>query len=127
MVLFSRTRAPRWDGFEDPYREAKCRKLPVPRYKADPYFDDEAVALAVCNGGDGILGYENAGEVCPLREQCLIFSLINHEMHGVWGGMLTHDRMHLKRHVPREWWIWHPPTPKPVPEPDEEDCELQAA
>lgn len=113
MVLFSRVEAPNWEAGGNPEAEAKCRKLPSPRYGADPFFDDEEVAMLVCNGGDGFAGYENAGEPCPMRHECLIFALINHEGAGVWGGMLTHDRMFIKRNLPKEWWFWHPPTPKP--------------
>jgi hypothetical protein len=117
MVLFSRVRAPKWNGDEIPEREAKCRKLPPPRYRADPYFDNEDAAMRVCNGGDAGADYVNAGKPCPLRDECLVFALINHESHGVWGGMLLHDRMTMKRSMPRRWWYWHPPTPKPEKEP----------
>ncbi|MFI0265678.1 WhiB family transcriptional regulator [Streptomyces luteogriseus] len=113
MVLLSRVHAPDWTAAEDSSKEAKCRKLPVPVFGEDPFFDDEQTAMAVCNGGDSDAPYENAGAVCPRRHECLVFALINHEMSGVWGGMLLHDRMNLKRNVRREWWRWHPPTPKP--------------
>lgn len=126
MVLYSRVHAPDWTAAEDGWLEAKCRKLPVPRPKSDPFFENEDVAMSICNGGDGSQNYENAGKPCPLRQECLIFSLVNHEMSGVWGGMLLHDRMNLKRNVRREWWIWHPPTPKPVKR-DEQDSESPAA
>lgn len=113
MVLFSRVRAPKWEAEEDPEREAKCRKLSRPRYRADPFFDNEDEAMRVCNGGDGEADYVNAGKPCPMRDECLVFALINHEGAGVWGGMLLHDRMFMKRQMPKEWWYWHPPTPKP--------------
>lgn len=110
MVLYSRVHAPDWTAEEDPYGEAKCRKLPRPVYGEDPFFDCEQDALDVCNGDDGDAGYENAGKVCPMRAECLAFALINHEGAGVWGGMHTRDRMNLKRNRPRREWIWHPPT-----------------
>lgn len=116
MVLFSRVEAPDWTADGDPEFEAKCRKLPRPRYKQDPFFDDEDAAMAVCNGWDTDASYENAGQVCPLRHECLAFALINHEGSGIWGGMLLHDRMIMKRNreLPRSEWKWHLPTPKPV-------------
>lgn len=127
MVLYSREHAPDWTANEATELEAKCRKLPIPRYKADPFFDDEELALTICNGEDNHAEYENAGIVCPLRTECLAFSLINHEGAGVWGGMLLHDRMDLKRNRPRRDWIWHAPTPKPERLPLEEEFVLLAA
>lgn len=110
MVLYSRMHAPDWTANENPELEAKCRKLARPRYGKDPFFDDEKYALSVCNGDDAGSLYENAGEVCPMRAQCLAFALINHEGSGIWGGMHTRDRMDLKRNRPRRQWTWHPPT-----------------
>ncbi|MFD4858463.1 WhiB family transcriptional regulator [Streptomyces atratus] len=49
-----------------------------------------------------------------MRAECLVFALLNHEGAGVWGGMLYHDRMNMKRNraLSRSDWVWHPPTPK---------------
>jgi WhiB family redox-sensing transcriptional regulator len=40
---------------------------------------------------------------CLVREDCLAFSLENHERYGVWGGMGEHERAELFRRglVPR--------------------------
>lgn len=110
---------------------AKCRHLPRPVPGEDPFFEDEKFAMNVCNGNDGESGGVNAGNVCPLREKCLVFALINHEGAGVWGGMLYHDRMKMKRNkeLTRSDWTWHPPTPKETADevPSEEPSESLAA
>lgn len=110
MVLYSRVHAPDWTAEDNSQLEAKCRKVARPRYGKDPFFDSEDDALDVCNGGDRFAVWENAGKICPMRDECLAFALINHEGAGVWGGMHTRDRMNLKRHRPRREWRWHPPT-----------------
>lgn len=126
MVLFSRVRAPDWSAKDSLQSEAKCRKLPTPQPARDPFFENEGAALAVCNGEDTALSYANAGAPCPMRHECLIFALVNHEGSGIWGGLPLHDRMHMKRHLPRSEWKWHPPTPEPEDD-DEEACASLAA
>lgn len=120
MVLFSRVQAPDWSGNENPAFEARCRQLPPPVPGEDPFFEDDSAALTVCNGREN-------QRPCPMRHECLIFSLINHEGSGVWGGMLSHDRMHMKRTWPRRLWQWHPPTPYPVEDSETESCASLAA
>jgi hypothetical protein len=112
MVLFSRRKAPDWSAGRDPEREAKCRKHPVPRKGADPWFDDEAQAMAVCNGTFD-------GAVCPLRAACLAYAIVNREQHGVWGGMRTDDRRALwtKNPTDKGTWQWHPAEDRAVEPP----------
>ena len=104
MVL--RIPAPAWDGDGDPVKAGNCTRFPRPVPESDPWFDDQDEAIQVCNGDSG-------GRICPLREGCLLFALVNNESHGIWGGMHEHDRVRVRRTVPREEWGWQPPTPKP--------------
>jgi hypothetical protein len=83
---------------------AHCTKFPV-KEDYDPWFEEEDEAYQICNGLSG-------GTVCPVRHDCLIFSLINNEAHGVWGGMFTDDRARLRRFTPREDWQWHEASPR---------------
>lgn len=105
MVLISRDRAVDWAQDDDLSREALCRKFPLPRFGADPWFDDPSAAMAVCNGDSG-------GPVCPMRNRCLRRALINNESWGVWGGLMLHDRKMIKNAHPDEpeKWTWQPPT-----------------
>ncbi|MFH9606828.1 WhiB family transcriptional regulator [Streptomyces sp. NPDC017448] len=125
MVLYSRARAPDWSAQDIPAKAARCRSLPTPVPGEDPFFEDEDYALKVCNGGNRTFPFP-----CPMRHECLVFSLLNHEGAGVWGGMLYHDRMNMKRNpaLSRSDWKWHPPTPKSAKEPSGgEPSESQAA
>lgn len=112
MVLRLRTNAPEWGGWENGEYQANCLD------NFTEHFDNDAHdygskypqdALGTCNN-----------EVCPLRQQCLDFALLNNEQYGVWGGMTEEDRMALRRKfpakkvdgefVPREEWVWHEPS-----------------
>lgn len=95
MVLKSRVPAPDWSANENPHREAKCRKHPLPTKNDpnadnDPWFFDEEEAAHVCNGT-----YD--GRVCPMREVCLYGALVNNEQAGVWGGFLTVQRRWIRK------------------------------
>lgn len=108
MVLKPRAEAPQWDGYGERDQAAKCLFSHPPTREHDPWFDpDELAAAAICNGTED-------GQMCPLRDECLVWALINNEQFGVWGGMLPHDRRAMrlaKRASPYMEWIWHPPTP----------------
>ena len=122
MVLKPRAEAPLWLNEENPEKSAKCLNYP-PTREHDPWFeDDELLAAAICNG-------DYDGKICPLREECLRWALINHEQYGVWGGMLPHDRRHLRMAIradPYMEWTWHPPTPKDEVLDEDEQAELDA-
>lgn len=108
----------------------------------DPWFDNSelgfedetSLGLEVCNG-------TNDGVVCPLREVCLLFALVNNEKSGIWGGLSETDRR-----ITRKLYPWDPKNPAephaewrwrdhadliaqyrarfsaaPLPEPEEED------
>lgn len=91
----------------DIWESAKCRPFP-PTRDEDPFFDEEdnTEALAFCNGtADGI--------VCPLRNECLLFALVNNCKEGVWGGTSEITRKAIRKKYPpsraqqlRDEWTW---------------------
>jgi Transcription factor WhiB len=93
MVLRLRVDAPSW-------LDAKCLGEP-PKPGDDAFFDnsedgyedltDEGVQF--CNGTAD-------GKVCPMRNECLLFALVNNERFGVFGGMLEQDRRLLRKIYP---------------------------
>jgi hypothetical protein len=97
-----RVNAPEWDGGGNPNKEALCRKF-RPTRDHDDFFGDgtgeESQAQHVCNG-------TYTGRVCPLREQCLSFALINNEHYGVWGGLTVLERAYIRRFVPKNEWSY---------------------
>lgn len=87
----------------DNWRDAKClgvvtgphvedEELQILR---DPFFEDHDTAKEYCNG-------EVDGTVCPIRQQCLEFALVNNCREGVWGGMGESARKALRRRWPPE-------------------------
>lgn len=36
---------------------------------------------------------------CPVQAECLDYAMINHEAHGVWGGLSERERRRLRRMV----------------------------
>lgn len=102
MVINLRTEAPDW-------RVAKCRvtdpDAPISDYERP--FDDMEAQMKICNGEDG-------QPVCPIRHECLIFSLTNNLSWGVWGGVSESGRKDirkdypLKGRTPRNEWEWRP-------------------
>lgn len=112
MVLKLRSTAPEW-------KQAKCLGW-VRLTGEDPWFDnsdedsgacpnEQDWARDFCNGADD-------GLVCPIRHECLIFSLLNNERYGVWGGTSELDRRAIRKmwrwpggNEPHPEWKWHPP------------------
>lgn len=122
MVLKPRAEAPLWDGLGNPNKAAKCLKFAPESWGSDEE-DDQLEAASICNGNAD-------GKICPIRAECLAWSLINNEQYCVYGGMLPHDRrkMRLARRADPHMEIeWHPPTPRdpldvePEPELDDEE------
>ena len=103
MVIHSRVNAPDWTDDEGGGEEgARCRRFEISRdedgiVRNDTWFQEAAEALPVCNG-DWI------GTPCPMRHDCLVYSLINNEGKGVWGGMTTPQRRWIRRNIPRHLW-----------------------
>jgi len=111
MVMHLRIPAPRWHGGGDPLKEAHCYSFPVSR-AYDPWFgmvdgkfdiSEQDEAMKICNGID-------SGRVCPLRQECLVFSLKNNCGDGIWGGMHEEDRTQMRRFMKEKDWAWHEPT-----------------
>jgi hypothetical protein len=109
MVLHLRQEAPDWTS-------AKCLGQATGPDN-DPWFDNEAdgfsndteEAREFCNGTVD-------GRVCPIRERCLLFALVNNERFGVWGGTSEVDRRAIRKmwpwpggSDPHPEWTWHPP------------------
>lgn len=74
--------------------KAKCRNMNTedwypPRDKAQ-YKNIADKAKAVCFGRDG-------APVCPVRQECLLYSEKMDEQHGIWGGLSHRERNALKR------------------------------
>jgi WhiB family redox-sensing transcriptional regulator len=92
--------APEWDGGGNPAKEAACRIF-KPTREHDDFFGDgtgsEAQAKHICNGA-------YTERVCPLREQCLQFALVNNEHYGVFGGLTAVERAYIRRFVPKSEW-----------------------
>ncbi|MEU1816056.1 WhiB family transcriptional regulator [Streptomyces roseifaciens] len=104
MGIRALTSAPDWSPGHH-RGEAKCRDVSLrPTRRRDVFFDDEDLALAICNGNhDGI--------VCPRRTECLYVAMVNREAYGVWGGMTPGERLDMRLRYPGmpERWTWHPP------------------
>lgn len=116
MVMILRSVAPNWeirdsDGNVDLSKMAKCVKFRPTRDRDEFFGDaseeskakygpaDEREARKICNGDDD-------GIVCPMREDCLFFALLNNEHYGTWGGLSVEQRHYIRRNHPRENWQW---------------------
>lgn len=75
------------------------------------YENQQELGLGICNGTED-------GIVCPLRNECLLFALVNNERFGVWGGTSEIDRRALRKmwpwdssnpSEPRPEWQWYAP------------------
>ncbi len=103
-----RINAPAWDGGGSPEEEASCRKF-RPTRDHDDFFGDgtgkETEAKHICNG-------TYTGRVCPIREQCLQFALVNNEHYGVWGGLRALERAYIRKFVKdkKDWSFDRAPT-----------------
>lgn len=52
-------------------------------------------AKAMCWGDDG-------RPECPVRRECLWYSIETEDTHGIWGGMSNRERAHIGRRYSRE-------------------------
>jgi WhiB family redox-sensing transcriptional regulator len=69
-------------GWQD---HANCRGLdPDLFYAGRGENDDSDAAKAICAD-------------CPVRGECLDHALTTHQAHGVWGGLTTLERKHIRR------------------------------
>jgi hypothetical protein len=102
MVLKLRENPPdnNWEG-------AKCHKIDI--RTDDPFFSDDEYdiqdAADFCNGTFD-------GNVCPIRDKCMLFALTNNEKFGVWGGTTPLCRKAIRKKYPskggkkNEQWHW---------------------
>ncbi|WP_167503143.1 WhiB family transcriptional regulator [Streptomyces malaysiensis] len=107
--------APNWSDTHH-RGEAKCRDTSLaPTRSKDVFFEDENLALSICNGT-----YD--GQVCPRRAECLRVAMVNRENYGIWGGMTPENRLRMRMRYPGkpERWIWHPPAEQDAPNKEEE-------
>lgn len=112
-----RTPAPDW-GNEDYPEDERARCL-----EEDPeiFFEDEWLALQICNTGT-----KDVPGPCPLRQECLTWSLVNNLAYGVYGGLPEYDRRQLRRNNPKKTWrqlAWHEPTPPELREDDNDQLD----
>src|SRR6185437_3414988 len=86
--------------------KAKCLGLDISADN-DPFFDDDPEpAMEFCNGTAD-------GKICPIRDQCLQFAIVNSCREGVWGGCDEATRKAIRRTWPmgrdgavRPEWVW---------------------
>ena len=118
MVIQSRVTPPDWtDEAGGGEQGARCRNFRVSRdavdgiVRNDAWFQDAENALPICNG-------DYIGTPCPLRKSCLVFSLVNNDQHGVFGGMTAPQRRWVRRNIPKDRWRDEGYLREVVPEPD---------
>jgi hypothetical protein len=103
VVIQNRVQSPDWTDEEGGGEEgARCRLFTISRdddglVRNDAWFQDAEEALPVCNG-------DYIGSPCPMRQSCLLISLMNNDLHGVFGGMTAPQRKWIRRNVPRSLW-----------------------
>lgn len=71
------------------------------------------ISQAACKGHDPELFYPDKGgchrkakllcQSCPVRQECLLHALANHEPCGVWGGKTPDERAAIRRGAPIRW------------------------
>ena len=72
--------------------EAACRK---PGVDSSLWFPDRS-------RGKGVAEALRMCATCPVRKDCLEYALSAPEHHGIWGGMLEHERRIERRRRERE-------------------------
>ncbi len=78
--------------FEDDVMDAEWRELAACAGRVDDLFfptnESDVVrvraAKAVCGG-------------CPVREECLVYAIETSQTEGIWGGLTSRERRHLRR------------------------------
>jgi WhiB family transcriptional regulator, redox-sensing transcriptional regulator len=49
------------------------------------------------NDGVGVAAARKICALCPVEDRCLEYALVNHIVHGVWGGTSERQRQHILR------------------------------
>jgi hypothetical protein len=128
MVMISRMSLPDWTANDDPEKEAKCRKHPIPsrdeikerinrenpesdRPSDDPsWLTDKELQNAVEMADPFFYDEPEAtaicrgtydGKGCPFRNICLEIALVNNESVGTFGGLTTLQRKWVRKNIPR--------------------------
>jgi WhiB family redox-sensing transcriptional regulator len=47
--------------------------------------------------GDSVVQAKAVCETCPVQAECLEFSVVNFEKHGIWGGLTEKQRRRLRQ------------------------------
>ena len=91
------------------WEKAKCADMPVSRTYDPFYSDDEEETVDAVDFCNGTID----GQICPVREHCLLFALTNNEKYGVWGGTNEITRKAIRKRYPpkrgnetRDEWTW---------------------
>jgi Transcription factor WhiB len=117
MVVKLRMSSPKgWD-------KAKCSQVDISA-EYDPFFsedkDDITDAVDFCNG-------IHDDRICPIRENCMLFALVNNEKDGVWGGTTDAQRRIIRKQYPpkrggkprEEWKLIHQERESQLPREEE--------
>lgn len=100
----------RWEWPDRPAVVAPTRTVMWPRGSVPPVeLDDGWMAEAACRGCDPELFFPARGDStatvapravcagCPVRGECLAYSLAIGAKHGIWGGLSEHERRKVRR------------------------------
>lgn len=70
----------------------------VPCTNTDPeiWFGDQGVDDPYSSGYSGRTA-KKLCKVCPVKEICLEYAIVNVEMHGTWGGLTPRERQRLRK------------------------------
>jgi len=85
----------KWDALNDGIDSAR---VVVPCQNTDPdvWFSDRD-SMDVHSSASTIRQAKAFCKMCPVRELCLEYAIVNDEPHGIWGGLSTQDRKKLKQ------------------------------
>ena len=70
------------------------------RSVAECQFADPDLFFPIASSAKALQQVAEAKEVCArcrVRRECLVFALLTHQRHGVWGGMSEEERYRLER------------------------------
>lgn len=109
MVLRLRMNPPDWS-------KGKCHDdVKMDRsLSSGKHYDDDAQITGHEYPDDALEECNNIP--CPIREQCLLFALVNNEQYGVWGGADESQRMYMRRRISKEEWEWDNLPPRKLAE-----------
>lgn len=79
--------------------DAKCKDVDT-----DIFYPprDRALYKPIADKAKGICWGDDGHGECPVRRECLWYSIEQEDTHGIWGGMSNRERAHLGRRYKRE-------------------------